>query len=81
MGLPAICVPTSEAERPVAAGLAATGAAMLADGGVAYEEELAEIVPRLLGDPERLATMSRAAMGLVDGNGVTRVASIMLRGS
>jgi spore coat polysaccharide biosynthesis predicted glycosyltransferase SpsG len=77
LGTPIVAVPVVPAQRRAIAAAAAAGAALAvtARGGPQIANEVAALVARLIDRPDLAASLSRRARRLVDGHGVTRVAS------
>jgi UDP-2,4-diacetamido-2,4,6-trideoxy-beta-L-altropyranose hydrolase len=71
LGLPTIMVVLAGNQKVIAEALARTGAALLAENIAAIGGMLAQC------DPQSLRAMSRAAAGIVDGEGAARVAGII----
>jgi UDP-2,4-diacetamido-2,4,6-trideoxy-beta-L-altropyranose hydrolase len=79
LGLPAVLLVLAENQRPIAAGLAAAGAAVDAGWhGDLSEEELARRIAELAGDGPARARMAQAGQALVDGRGAERVVRSIL---
>lgn len=80
-GLPAIYVPLPHGngeQRLNALPVADAGGALIVDNDEVTEEWVAREVPALLGDPERLAGMSAAAVGVGHRDAASTVARIAL---
>lgn len=78
LGLPAICVPFADNQRPIAKALHDFGACLC----LGYEpfvgvSDIAGAVSEMISDRERYRRMSRLAYSLVDGEGAARVCDAM----
>lgn len=83
LGLPAVFVPLpiGNGEQARNAGpLVAAGAAVLVGDGELTADRVAELVPRLLTDPDRLARMARAAAAVGAGAGHREAAAALAAG-
>lgn len=78
VGLPTICVPTAQNQVAIAAGLTSRGVAVTIDAEHPDPEDIAGTITALLGNPEAVASMSRAAWNLVDALGADRVRDRLL---
>lgn len=74
VGLPTVCVATAHNQVAIAAGLESRGVAIaVTSENHVSASDVAGVLAQLLADPERVASMSRAAWSLVDGLGADRV--------
>ena len=73
LGLPTVCMGVAEHQLAMAEGLQSLGAVVnLGNAADVSVADLAANLSSLVGDPERLASLSRAAGRLVDGKGAER---------
>jgi UDP-2,4-diacetamido-2,4,6-trideoxy-beta-L-altropyranose hydrolase len=74
LGAPTLIMTQAANQVPIAAGLAASGAAeCLGDGNHLDERSIADAIASLMASPARIRSMSAAARDLVDGLGAERV--------
>lgn len=74
IGTPTLLITQAANQVPIAAGLAACGAAVcVGDGHSLDERQIGEGLASLVSDPERIRAISTAARELVDGLGANRV--------
>jgi len=79
VGLPSICVATAKNQVAVVRGLESRGVAIgIAAASPVRAADVSRALAPLLADPQRVASMSRAAWNLVDGRGAARVVDRML---
>ena len=78
-GVPQLNIAVAENQLQNARGLAAVGASeFMGEAEHVTSETITSSVRRLLYDPDRCRSMSRAARSVIDGNGARRVADLIL---
>lgn len=74
LGLPTVCLTCAVNQEAIAEGLQAKGAIVnLGDGVALSVADLSKTLLKLIGQPDKLKTLSTVSRGLVDGRGVDRV--------
>lgn len=80
LGLPAICIPFADNQRPIARALHEFGACLyIGDEPSVHVGDIARALTELICDRQRHGRMSELAYSLVDGCGATRVFAAMSR--
>ena len=78
LGVPMVLVPIADNQVAIAASFADAGAALVVDkDAVTLDEGLVDAIASLASQPELMASLSDQARGLVDGDGVVRVAAAL----